>query len=407
MDRTILHCDCNGFYASVECLLNPELINVPMAVAGNPENRHGIILAKNELAKKTGVITAETIWQAKKKCPGLVLVPPRHEEYEKYSKLVNEIYNEFTDLIEPFGIDESWLDVTDVFGLFGDGKQIADRIRKTVKEKIGLTVSVGVSFNKIFAKLGSDYKKPDATTIISRKNYKDIVFPLPVSDLLFVGKASKVTLGGLNIKTIGELAAADKSLLKTHLGKTGEIIWEYANGLDDSPVKASTDSRDMKSVGNGMTFRRNLVGLADISVGVLALSDEVASRMRRYGVKCKTIQVTIKDPNFKSISKQKALETPTQLAKEISETAIELIKSVWKVKNPIRALTITGTNLLPENYVYEQISLIESADKAQKEKQEKLESTIDKIRGKFGKSSVLLGSVLNNDLGIDNYKGEE
>ncbi|MEG2852280.1 MAG: DNA polymerase IV, partial [Hydrogenoanaerobacterium sp.] len=185
-ERTILHCDLNGFFASVECLLRPELRTVPMAVCGDPTMRHGIILAKNELAKKYNITTAETIWQAQRKCPQLVLVQPHHDEYYKYSCLVNEIYRRYTDLVEPFGIDESWLDITGTIHLFGDGKTVADKLREVVEHELGLTISVGVSFNKIYAKLGSDYKKPNATTVISQQNYKEIVYPLPVNSLLYV-----------------------------------------------------------------------------------------------------------------------------------------------------------------------------------------------------------------------------
>jgi DNA polymerase-4 len=254
MDRTILHCDLNGFYASVECLSRPELKDVPMAVSGNPENRHGIILAKNELAKKFGIITAETVWQAKKKCPGLVLVPPHHDKYYEYSKRVNELYGKFTDMVEPFGIDESWLDVTGSLHLFGSGKDIADKIRENIKSQLELTVSVGVSFNKIFAKLGSDYKKPDATTVISRENYKDIIFPLPVSDLLYVGKAATEALAKYGITTIGQLANYNKQVISANLGKMGEMIHDYANGIDDGPVSFAHDEQAAKSVGNGMTY---------------------------------------------------------------------------------------------------------------------------------------------------------
>ncbi len=400
MDRTILHCDLNGFYASVECVLNPALADIPMAVAGDPDSRHGIILAKNELAKKYKVQTAETIWQAKKKCPGLVLVPPHHGIYNEYSKLVNNIYNRFTDLVESFGIDESWLDVTGVYNLFGSGKEIADKIRAVVKTELGLTISVGVSFNKVFAKLGSDYKKPDATTVISRENYRDIVFPLPVSDLLFVGKSARAVLSKMRITTIGELAASDKEFIKSRLGKMGEMIWEYANGLDDSPVRSFESGRDIKSVGNGMTFRRNLLGLEDIKVGVAALSDEVAFRMRKYGLKCTTVQVMIKNPDFKTISRQKKLLKPTNLAKKINDTAIEIILASWDMEKPIRSITVTAANLADEAYSSEQLNLFDEADKEKNEKQQRLELAMDKIRGKYGMDSIHLARTLKNDLGI-------
>jgi DNA polymerase-4 len=402
MDRTILHCDCNGFFASVECILTPELKDVPMAVCGDPEHRHGIILAKNELAKKYKIQTAETIWQAKKKCPDLVLVPPHHDEYKKYSKIVNKIYERYTEKVEPFGIDESWLDVTDSVHLFGDGKQIADTLRKVIFNETGLTISVGVSFNKVLAKLGSDYKKPDATTVINRENFKSIVHPLPVSSLLYVGRKAEQTLNKLFIYTIGDLANSDENLIISRLGKTGKLIHEYANGIDNTPVKSINEADPIKSVGNGMTFKRDLQGLSDITISVNTLSDTVASRLRKYGFKCSTLQVSIKDPDFKTISRQKALPSPTYLAKEISQQALELIKASWKLNAPIRTLTITGTNLVPAHEEMLQISLFNDCNNDdERHKQEQLETAIDKIREKFGTNAISFGSVINNCLGID------
>lgn len=401
MDRTILHCDCNGFFASVECLLRPELKNVPMAVCGNPENRHGIILAKNELAKKYKIQTAETIWQAKKKCPDLVLVPPHHDEYEKYSRIINKIYERYTDKVEPFGIDESWLDLTGCEHLFGCGKQVADTLRKVVNRETGLTISVGVSFNKVLAKLGSDYKKPDATTVIDRVNFESIVYPLPVSSLLFVGRKANETLNKLYIYTIGDLARSDKNLIVSRLGKTGELIHDYANGFDDSPVKSVYEEHDLKSVGNGMTFKRDLCSLNDIQMSVNALSDSVASRLRKYGFKCSTIQVSIKNPDFKTISRQKPLPVPTFLFKEISSMAMDIIKGAWKLHSPIRTLTITATNLVPADAVEEQLSLFEDSSIYDRKKHEHLESAIDRIREKFGNNAISFGSVIHNDIGLD------
>ncbi len=401
MDRTILHCDCNGFYASVECILRPELKKIPMAVAGDAENRHGIILAKNELAKGYNVQTAETIWQAKRKCPDLVLVPPRHDEYHKYSHMVNQIYERYTDLVERFGIDESWLDVTGSEHLFGTGKKIADELRETVKKEIGLTISVGVSFNKIFAKLGSDYKKPDATTVITRENFPDIVYPLPVGALLYVGRSAKEELSRLGIYTIGDLARADRNRIAKLLGKMGEMIHDYANGLDISPVQSAYYEEEVKSVGNGMTFKRNLHGLQDIKAGVVDLADTVAVRMRRKNLKCTTVQVTIKDPDFNVISRQRSLEKPTYLAKEIIGVAMEIIQTNWNLNNPIRALTITASNLVTAESDVEQLSLFGDEHDTTRIKQEKLETTIDRIRGKFGKHAVSMGVVLRNDIGIN------
>lgn len=405
MERTILHCDLNAFYASVECLHRPELKDIPMAVSGNTENRRGIILAKNELAKKYGIVTAETVWQAKKKCPFLVLVAPHHESYHRYSKLVNQLYEKFTDRVEPFGIDESWLDVTGSLHLFGSGKDIADKIRETVKRELGLTVSAGVSFNKVFAKLGSDYRKPDATTVINRENYKDMVYPLPVSDLLYVGKAAADALAKFGIKTIGQLAKSDKKLISAKLGKTGEMIHDYANGIDESPVKFAQEPREVKSVGNGMTFKRNLTGLADINTGVLALSDKVATRLRKAGLKCNTVQVVIKDPQFKAISRQKKLTKPTQLSREISCVAMDIIKAAWNLRAPIRMLTITGANLVDEN-CFEQSSLFCEEEDKRREKMERIEEAVDNIRSRYGRGSISFGSIINNDIGIG-YSGVE
>lgn len=396
LDRTILHCDLNGFYAAVECVMNPKLKNVPMAVAGNPENRHGIILAKNELAKRYNVQTAETIWQAKNKCPDLVLVPPHHDEYEKYSRLVNNIYEEFTDLVEPFGIDESWLDVSGVYNLFGSGVEIADKIRATVKERLRLTVSVGVSFNKVFAKLGSDYKKPDATTLITRENFKEIVWPLPVTDMLYVGKVTAKALEKMQITTIGALAKWDKDYLVRKLGKAGAMLYDYANGIDDSPVKPAGEARDAKSFGNGMTFKHDLVGFEEIKNGVTALSDEVSYRMRKAGVKCTVISIAIKSPSFKVTSKQKTLQTPTNLTREISDVAMGLIRSFWSEKAPVRSITITGSSLIASEDVAEQISLFES-DEFDKRKAEKLDQVLDSIREKYGRTSIGYAGAKNID----------
>ena len=396
MERTILHCDCNGFFASVEMAFRPELKNVPMAVGGSQEDRHGIILAKNELAKKYNIQTAETIIEAKRKCPDLVIVPPRHEEYSKFSKRVNDIYREYTDLVEPFGIDESWLDVTGSYRLFGDGKTIADEIRRRVKKEIGITVSVGVSFNKVFAKLGSDYKKPDATTVISKENYKDIVYPLPVKDLLFVGRKTLLELTAMRIKTIGDLANADRDLLSKRLGKMGHMLSVYARGEDNDPVKSIYAEDETKSIGNGMTFRRDLKGEEDIKKGIHLLSESVATRMRKKHLKCETVHIQIKSPEFQTVSRQKKLVFPSNSAREIANAAYELFVSVWNLRSPVRAITVTGTNLLPEDSGT-QLTLFETA--ATSEKQERLLETIDTLRGKYGFDSLTTADFIDSDLG--------
>ena len=347
MDRVIFHCDLNCFYASVELLSHPELREVPVAVAGDPASRHGIILAKNEPAKQCGVKTAETIWQAKKKCPNLVLLPAHHKLYREYSNKVNAIYDEYTDLAESFGIDESWLDVTNTLHLFGgDAKALANAIRQRVKRELGLTLSVGVSFNKVFAKLGSDYKKPDATTVISRENFRELLWPLPVDRMIFVGDSSKAALEKLRVRTIGDLARLDRELLEKKLGKQGAALSLYANGLDKSPVRSVYEEREVKSIGNSITFKRNLTGIEDIRLGVRAIADQVASRLRRHRVKCATVQVVIKDPDFRVISRQRPLKRPTHLSRDLYECALAIILDSWKITAPIRMLSITGANLV-------------------------------------------------------------
>ena len=401
MDRTILHCDCNGFFASVECVLHPEYRNVPMAVCGNPENRHGIILAKNELAKKYGIQTAETIWQAKKKCPQLVLAPAHHDEYSRYSKMVNEIYLQYTDQVEPFSIDESWLDVTGSRELFGDGKTIADELRRRVREELGITISVGVSFNKIFAKMGSDYKKPDATTVITRDNYQELLWKLPVTDMIFVGKSGAQTLYNMGVRTIGDLARTSQDHLTVKLGKLGETLYEYANGLEDSPVLTYDHKREVKSVGNGMTFRRDLVNTQEIELGLYTLCDEVAQRLRKYGLKCRTVSVTIKDTKLKSISRQKALSVPSQLSKDLWQASLELVHGNWNPNKAIRMLTVTAMNVMPEDEAVWQMSIFTSAkEEKNRKKQAALEGALDQIRQKYVDQAVKRAAVLNNDLGI-------
>lgn len=396
MDRVILHCDCNNFYASVECVHHPEYKTVPMAVCGDPKSRHGIILAKNELAKAHGIKTAETIWQAQQKCPNLLLVPPHHDEYHRYSMKINALYQQYTDRVEPFGIDESWLDVTGSRLLFGSGKEIADRIRKEIREEFGLSVSVGVSFNKIFAKLGSDYKKPDATTVIDRANWKRILYPLPVTDLLFVGKSTASVLDTLAVRTIGDLAALDCDFLKRRLGKGGVQLWRYANGLDQSPVARYKDvlASIPKSVGNGTTYAHDLVGIEELKPAVLSLCDEVSARMRRHGVKCHTLQLQIKSPDFKVIQRQRPLLRPTSAPKELCEAACSILKECWNETAPVRMLTVTGTNLTSQE-VGEQMSFLTEFDEARHEKLERLGSALDTVRGKYGYSAVSFGSLLS------------
>ena len=395
MDRTILHCDCNSFYASVETLLDPTLAEGPAAVCGDPESRHGIILAKNEKAKAFGVQTAETIWQARRKCPDLRLVAPHRAEYVKYSRRCNELYLQYTDLVDPFGIDESFLDVTGSMHLFGTGEQIADELRRRMREEIGLTISVGVSFNRAFAKLGSDYKKPDATTVFSRENFRDKVWPLPADTLLYVGRRAADRLDRLGVHTIGDLAACDPVFLHGVFGKMGDTLLRYARGEDDEPVRSFYAEREVKSVGNSMTFAHNLVGEEECRMGLTALCDNVGRRLRGRGLVCQTVQLGIRDPEFHNRSRQVTLERPTNSTRALIDTSMALLRAAWQLDKPVRLLSVTAANLLPESQACEQLSLFESADAiAQRDRQHRLDQTVDALRQRFGNQSVMFAHTV-------------
>ena len=399
MERTILHCDCNSFFASVETALNPSYRGVPMAVCGSQEDRHGIVLAKNEEAKKYGVRTAETVYSAKKKCPGLVIAKPHYEEYAKYSKLVNDIYAEYTDLVEPFGIDESWLDVTASKRIFGSGEEIAYAIKERIKNELGITVSIGVSFNKAFAKLGSDYKKPDAITVISQDNFKQIVHPLPVGDLLYVGKKTVDELAKIGIHTIGELALASKELLKNKLGKMGEMISDYANGLDDTPVGAE-DGSEVKSISNGFTFRHDLLQPEECRTGIEFLCEEIGAKLRAKSLKCSTVALTIKDTHFRVIQRQRPLKNASDINREIADVAFEILCDEWSFNIPIRMLTVSVSGLVDSASSYTQLDLFAAVDVDARDKEKKREETVDAIRKRFGVAAISNGSLFDTDIGV-------
>ena len=402
MKRVILHCDCNSFYASVELLSRPELWSRPVAVCGDQDSRHGVILAKNEPAKARRVRTAETIWQARQKCPELVLLPAHHGLYRDYSRRVNAIYQRFTDRVEPFGIDESWLDVTGSLRLFGgDPAALADRIRATVREELGLTVSVGVSFNKVFAKLGSDYKKPDATTLITPDNFRDLVWPLPVTDLLFVGRAAARVLARHGVATIGQLAAFDRAGLAALLGKAGGQLWDYANGLERGEVALAGQYTPPKSVGNGLTFPHNLVTWEQVHRGLDLLCDQVAVRLRRHRLKAATLQLTIRNPVFRDLCRQRPLEAPACTARALGRTAREIIHHTWPAGAPIRALTVTALHLIPEEQAAEQLGLFDPQAPRRRAREERLERAMDAIRGKYGPGAVTTAALAPPPKGAD------
>ena len=397
--RWILHCDCNSFFASVELLEHPELKNCPVAVCGDPSNRHGIILAKNEAAKKYGIKTAETVWQARRKCADLQLLPPHMAKYRAMSKRINAIYARYTDLIEPFSVDESWLDVTHSYRLFAQSPlELADRLRAEVRAETGVTISVGVSFTKVFAKLGSDLKKPDATTFLPPEEIPKRAWPLDVGELLFVGAHTREALQAHRIRTIGQLAAAPPEYLEGFLGKMGLQLSDAARGLRDTPVTPYGSSEAPKSIGNGMTFRRDLVSAADIRLGVGVLADSVAARLRRADRRCTAVQVVLKDTALHSVSRQKTLPYATDLERDIAAAARQLIAVHWPEGKPIRMLTVTALNLTTEELPLQTEML--QAPPGRDEKRARLEHAMDAIRQKHGSASLQSASVLGNDLGV-------
>lgn len=389
MDRTILHIDVNNFFASIEIMLNPNLKGLPVAVCGSEDDRHGIVLAKSYEAKKFGVKTAETVWQAKKKCPNLIIVPPQYDEYKKYSKLIQNIYYSYTDQVEPFGLDECWLDVTGSLKLFGNVENIAEEIKERVKKEIGVTVSIGVSFTKTFAKLGSDLKKPDAITYISKENFKNIVWPLVTNEIIGVGKSTFKILEEMNLKTIGELANCDISLLEQKLGKHGRILWKRVNGIDDEIVDANMYITSPKSIGNGKTFRNDLTKINDIRSAFQNLTYEISNKLKKHRLEAKNIQIVIRDNQFNDKQLQCELPTITSSSLIITNTAMDLFKK-YKWNKPIRALTIRAINLIEEG-TNDQISLFEEKDEYEKIK--KIDKVMFEINNKFGPNSVKFSNI--------------
>lgn len=381
MKRIIFHIDQNCYFASVEMISRPELRNVPMAVAGDVQARHGIILAKNEPAKKYGIKTAEAIWQAKAKCPDLVLVDAHHEKYVFYSKKLREMYSEYTDRVEPFGLDECWLDMTDSVSGYSEAEELALEIRNRVKSEFKLTCSVGISFNKVFAKLGSDYKKPDATTVFTDEDWKEKIWPLPVSDLLFVGGRTAEKLSKINIKTIGDLADSDAGFISRYLGKAGIVLWEYANGIDDSPVAESGFKRIPKSVGNSTTTAVDMTSDREIERTLHMLSESVAQRLRKHMLKGTVVQITVRDCDLGIYEKQRILYRPTDDAKEIYSAARQLFRESYGWHKSVRSIGVRCTKLVRADSG-EQMSLF--TDEFADERDNRLNKVIDDINTRFG-----------------------
>ena len=379
MDRVILHIDMNNFYASVETLYDPSLRDIPMAVGGDKERRHGIVLAKNMLAKAKGVKTAEALWEAERKCPGIRFVPPHFDRYAKYSRLAKEIYMQYTDMVESFSLDECWLDVTGSTRLFGSGREIAEEIRERVKAELGLTVSIGVSFNKIFAKLGSDYKKPDAVTEFTRENYRELVWPLDAAELLFVGKSTQAALRKYGLYTIGDVARADRKLLKRLLGKCGEQLSLYANGEDRSPVMCVSEHSEVKSIGNSTTAIHDLRDDGEIRAELYMLSESVARRLREKGFCGYNVQLSVRKYNLETYQRQKMLDVAAADSESIFQAAYGLFKA-HHTGESIRSIGVRVSALAPIEMA--QCSLFGDVQRAQR--RQRLETAVDFLRCKYG-----------------------
>lgn len=396
MERTIFHCDLNSYFASVEIMLNPKLKGKPVAVCGKSEDRHGIVLAKSDQAKRCGVSTGEVIWQAKQKCPELVIVEPHYEQYAKYSRFANIVYSRYTDVIERFGIDEAWLDMTSSMRLFGKSAyELADEIRQTIKRELGLTISVGVSFNKIFAKLGSDMKKPDAITVISKEEFKDKIFHLPVSELFGIGRATKRSMNSVGIFTIGDLADSSPEFLQKRFGANGIKMWRFANGMDNSPVCHTNEQNIIKSVGHGTTAVRDLIDCDDVKCMIFDLSQDVSHRLRKYGLFANGVRLSVRDCDLNVRQLQCLLDIPTQSFYELADKSIELFFSSYEFEKPIRSISVCAINL---DSVYKSVQLNFNVDIEKHIKREKIENAMEEIREKYGNGAVNMCRLMSNDL---------
>lgn len=393
MERTILHVDMNNFYASVECMNAPELKKYPVAVCGDVEERHGIVLAKNYKAKAFGVSTGEAIWQAKQKCKDLVIVPPHYDQYMKYSLLAKEIYGRYTDLVEPFGMDECWLDVTGSIRALGSGEHMAEEIRRTVTKELGLTVSIGVSFNKIFAKLGSDMKKPDAITVIPKETFREQIWHLPASDMLGVGRATEKKLSSIGIRTIGDLARWPLEYCQNKFGKCGVDIWRFANGLDTSAVVTRDTEALDKSCGHGITTLQDLEDDAEVWKVILELSQEIGHRLTVYHKKASGIAIAIRDNKLFNKQWQCGIPLATQSPSYIAKEAFSLFCRNYNWPAPIRSVTVRAINLVSLD-TPSQLNLFVDAERLAKA--EALDRCVEDLRSRYGKHIIRNACLLDN-----------
>ena len=375
------------------CRDDPALKGKAVAVGGSKEERHGIILAKNEIAKQFGVSTGEAIWQAQQKCPSLIVVPPDFKRYTYFSQQVRKIYERYTDLVEPFGIDECWLDVTGSRRLFGDGVTIADRIRQEITAEQGLTASVGVSFNKIFAKLGSDLKKPNATSVIPYDRFREIVWPLEVNRLLGVGPATERKLHSLAIFTVGDLANADFDAVRLRLGKNGELLHRFANGEENSAVLKTDFKYRRQSIGRSVTCPKDLLNFDEVYRVFLRLSEEVARELRREDMEAHSIAVHIRDNRLQVREFMTGVDFPVQSAKLLADEGIKLLKRSYGFEYPLRSVGIRAINLRDYSPEF-QLSFFD--DRMKLIKQDMLERSMDKVRDRYGDGAVVRASLLND-----------
>lgn len=401
-ERTILHSDINCCYAAIEHLHHPELEGKPLAVGGDPDSRHGIVLTADYIAKGYGVKTGMALWQAKQVCPNITFISPRMDLYLRFSRMAHEIYADYTDKQEAYGIDESWLDVTESVNIKGDGYKIANEISRRMKSELGITVSIGVSFNKIFAKLGSDYKKPDAITTMYKDEFKTKAWALPVSDLLYVGRSTSAKLSRFGIKTIGDLAKTEERFLISQLGKMGSVLWGFANGYDDSPVKKENTSAPIKSIGNSTTTHRDLVNDEDVKIVIYMLAESVAHRLRKNGFKCRVVEISVRDNDLMSFTRQHKINNATNITEEIAKEGYRIFKENYKWNKPIRSLGIRGSDLVNENYC-EQLDFFTDADF--RERLQMVDNAVDDIRRRFGYFAVQRG-LMYQDKGLSHLDCE-
>ncbi len=391
MERIIFHIDCNKFYASVECLHRPEIRNLPVAVGGSEKSRHGIILTKNEIASKYDLKVGEPLWSARKKCPNLVIIPPNFPLYMRFSKEVRRILTDYTDIIEPFGIDESWIDVSAVAHLYGGAEKLAYIIKERIKAELGITVSVGVSFNKVFAKLGSDYKKPDAVTVITKENFKKIVWPLPANDLLYIGPATYRTLQKHYRYTIGDVANSDLKSLQKWLGKVGIMLHSYANGYDLTPVYKGELLPNIKSISNSTTTPRDLKSFEEVKAVLFVLTESVCRRLREQCFKCSVVKIYLRDKDLATASTQKKLKYPTDITREIFQTACSLFAQNYNFNKPLRSVGIAVTDFSSCDCPVQYDFLIDTKKKMQLEK---IDKTVDILKKRYGNFTIQSASLL-------------